>query len=669
MQVRYLFAFFALIASSAAIHAEDDVYGDPLPAGAKSRLGTIRYRFGFNYPPVVAPDAKTIYATDGWNIARYDVMGAPLAAVPAGTPNEPPVVFSADGKRAVANSRSTIVWDLSTGKTIANVKRAAHFFDRGQQLTDISADGKVLAIGGSKRDAKDPADVLIWDVDRDKEIAKIVPPQNELALVAISPDGKAIAVWGKYTDPSGKFDPIGNPGQYVNFFDATNGKELSKLRVVGFAPADVAFSPDGSLAAVASTSAIELVDPKSGKVKELLLARSGHGKSLEFSRDGTTLFAATTAGAVQSWRVKDGIRLSTTEPPIAELYNCAVRVISAERAIAWATKSAALVVWEVPSGKLLSPTTGHFSSVLRVAVTPDSRHALTSAYDGQALKWELATGKLVGKAPGHPWPGRFNAGSAFAEFSPNGSHVLASDFGGFGVHDGETGRQQFVIPGAAYGSQRAFFSADGSKIITTQFSYDGKKEPAAVTIWDSTTAKRLFTMSMPGNATIEAALTPDGKHLVIASRKTAEKGLGEFIISAWEIATGKMISESKEDASHGTGGVATASDNKSAVVVTSKSKVVRFDIESGKTTSISPGIDYVSAAPVFSADGKLVALYSASSFGRMAPVAVVEWESGKAKYKFDCTDGGPTCAAFSPDGKYLVTGTHQSTAIVWDLTK
>ena len=664
MLIRCFVAFVALVVVG-IVHAEDD----PLPTGAKSRLGSARYRFLSGFTPIVSADAKVIYAHDGWGIRRFDCAGAPIGALPAGAPVDAPVVFSADGKRAVSNARSTIVWDVSTGKTIANVKRAAHFFDRGMQLVDISADGKILALGGSKRDTKDPVDVLIWDVDGDKQIARIIPPQNEHALVAISPNGKIVATFGKYTDLTGKFDPVGNPGQYANFFDATNGKELSKLRVIGYAPSAIAFSPDSSLAAVASTSSVEIVDPKSGEQKHLLLGRAGMGRSLAFSPDGTTLFAANNAGAVQSWRVKDGVRLSTTEPPIAEMHNCSLRVTSADRALAWATRGAALVVWEAPSGKLLGPQIGHFSPVLRVAVTPDSKHALTSAYDGQALKWELANGKLVGNAPGHPWPGRFNAGSTFAEFSPNGKHALVLDFGGVAVHDGTTGQQQFVIPNVQYGSQKAVFSADGTKVITVVWTYDGKKEPAAVAVWDVATGKRLYALSLPGFGTIDAAVTPDGKHIVVAGRKPAEKGPGEFVIHAWEIASNKKISEFKEQSGYGAGFVATAGDNKSAAVVTSTNKLVRFEIETGKATSVSTGILSISTGPIFSADGKSLAVLTSSSFNSPVPVVVLDWENGTTKHKFECPDGGPTCAVFSPDGKYLVTGTQQSTAIVWDLTK
>jgi WD40 repeat protein len=385
MLARSGFAALMLSASALATHAADDPYGDPLPAGATTRLGTVRYRIVGNSPPVVTPDAKTILANDGWALRRYDITGAALGPAPAGSPSEPPIAFSADGARAVTASQTTVVWDVASGKPLVTLKRAVHFFDRGLPLVSLSADGKVLALGAVKREAKGPVEVLVWDVDGNKEIARFAPAQNEQALVALAPDGKTVATWGKYSDPTGKTDPETDPGRHVHFWDATTGKLLSKVRPSGYAPSAVAFGPDGALAAVAGGSAIELVEPKTGASKQLLLGRSGVGWALAFSPDGTTLFGASHSGLVQRWRTSDGARLSTTEPPISDLHSCAVRPTSADRAVAWAVRSGTVAVWEVPSGKPLGPQDGHYSSVQRLTVTPDSKFVLTSAYDGRSL--------------------------------------------------------------------------------------------------------------------------------------------------------------------------------------------------------------------------------------------------------------------------------------------
>src|SRR5262245_54949835 len=175
MLARSRFAALLLAASTVATHAAEDPYGDPLPRGAKTRLGTLRYRVGFQYSPILTPDAKTIFARASWSLRRYDITGADLGKAPAGCPTEAPLTFSADGARAVTASGPTVVWDVASGKTLLTVKREVLFFDRGLPLADLSADGKVLVLGASHlRDPKmkDPVEVLVWEVDKKKETAR-----------------------------------------------------------------------------------------------------------------------------------------------------------------------------------------------------------------------------------------------------------------------------------------------------------------------------------------------------------------------------------------------------------------------------------------------------------------------------------------------------------------
>jgi WD40 repeat protein len=664
MLARTCFAFLTFAFSVLAVRAENDQYGDPLPKGAKARLGSVRYRYGLNYAAVVTPDTKTIIASDNFTLSRYDIGGAALGAVPPGNPGYPPVAFSADGARAVTMATDVVVWEVATGKTLLKVKRAMSYHYHGKPLVDLSGDGKVVALGGSKE--KEPLEVLVWDVDGKKEVCKFLAPQNEQAFVALSHDGKMVATWGKYTDPSGKYDYENNLGRFVNFFDATTGKPLSKVKDLGSYPAAAAFSPDGTIAAVGSTSTIELVDPKTGASKQLLPGRSGVGSSLSFSPDGTVLFAASSNGIVQRWRTADGSRLSTTEPPVEHLHTCLVRATGPDRAVARGLRSRAAIIWEAPSGKLLGPQDGHFTSVHRIAVTPDNRFVLTAGHDGQALKWDLASGKLVGPAPGHPWPGRSSTSTSLVDLHASG-RVLISDHGGMGVHD-IRGMQQFVIPTGSSNYRRATFVDGASKVITAVGSYDGKKEPAVASVWDVATAKRMFIVQVPGQVSIDAALTADGKHLITAGRKPAEKGAGEFFIQVWEVPGGAKKSEFSEEAGYGNGAVAIAG-NETAAVVTSKGKLVRFDIASGKATPVVSGVDSIAAAPVFSAEGKLLVVLGQSTFRQPAPVAVLDWETGKTRQTFSCPDDGPYSAAFSPDGRYLLTGTNQGTVIVWELTK
>src|SRR5262245_50084195 len=121
MLTRFCLALLALAIPTLAVIADDDLYGDPLPAGAKTRLGTMRYKYGFNYTPTVTPDGKNILASDNWGLRRYDITGAELK-LPKNYASYVPAAFSADGARAVSAYSTTTVWEVESGKTLITLK-------------------------------------------------------------------------------------------------------------------------------------------------------------------------------------------------------------------------------------------------------------------------------------------------------------------------------------------------------------------------------------------------------------------------------------------------------------------------------------------------------------------------------------------------------------------
>ncbi len=662
-----------LVSALAGLAADKDVLGDPLPPGATARLGTTRLRLPTYTPPVLAPDGKTLFATSSTGLQRLDpATGAALGKAVTQVYGSK-LVPSADGKRiALASSNGAAVCEVATGKVLVKL-------DRPLPSTDgaiaISADGTVLALGGAgDRTKKQPVTVLIWNVTTDKELHRLPVPQNEYANVALSADGKQLASWGAHFDPGAKNppDPDTDPNRVVTFWDVTTGKEQAKFRVAGFSPASVTFAPDGRTAAVAGgTGSIDLVDPKTGASKLLLLGRSRMGRGLSFGPDGATLAASADDGAVQRWKVADGTRLSTTEPPVAGVQNVGVRAVSAEVSVAWGTRGSTVVVWEVPSGKLVSPDGGHTESVRGLAITSDGKHVLTSSEDGTARKWELATGKPLGTVPirtpnlGFSYP-------PVADLSPDATRALVRELNGVGVHDLATGIQQYVIPTPTDGPSYAAFSPDGARIVLTTASYNPEKSPGRVAVWDAASAKRLVAIELPGYGPVAAAVTPDGKHLITAGLKPSVKGNGTFVVTVWEVATGAKKGELGEEGGFTPPRVATAPDNRTAAIVTAKGKLVAFDIPTGqfgKTYDLNERKP--STAPVFSPDGTKLAVAGLVEYtpAPRAPVLVLDWATGATKYTFAAPGGPPAVMAFAPDGKALVTGLSDTTAIVWDVGK
>src|SRR5207253_2982882 len=114
---------------NAAPPARLDRHGDPLPAGAVARLGTVRFRI----PDVVrslafAPDGKTLAVSSHVGVFLLDAASGKRTGRLAAADShwaENPIAFSPDGKRLAARGGARLegdrpkrvmrVWELAGG--------------------------------------------------------------------------------------------------------------------------------------------------------------------------------------------------------------------------------------------------------------------------------------------------------------------------------------------------------------------------------------------------------------------------------------------------------------------------------------------------------------------------------------------------------------------------
>ncbi len=663
----------SLALALAAGAAEKDAFGDLMPDGATARMGTPRMRVATYAPPALSADAKYIFVQSTAGLLQIDPISGAAAGKPKIQVYGGQLVPASGGKNiAVAGANGATVADLATGKALARVERRLP----GADAAALSADGRLLALGAAGDGIKrEPLAVLLWDVNGDREIKRLGVPQNDDVRVALSGTGGTLAAWGLFRAPEAKglADPSADMSRVVTVFDVASGKEQARFRSAGSPPATVCLSPDGALAAVApGNGTIELIDAKTGALKSLLLGRSRSGRALSFSPDGSTLAAAAEDGAVQRWKVADGSRLSTTEPPVGAPTNTQVRAVSAEQAVAWGMRGSAVAVWAVPSGKLLSTDGGHVGAVRGLAVTPDGKQVLTSAEDGATLRWELATGKPMGAVPLRLPDVGFGAQPGPAALSADARFALVRDStGGVGVHDLATGAQQYVIPAALDGYSQGFFSPDGGRIVVTTSAFDPKKGPCRVAVYEAASGKRLGGVELPGYRSVVAAVTRDGKFVVTAGFKPGAGDRAAFVVGGWDVASGARSGEWSEEAGVNAPHVAPATDNVSAAVVTSRGRVVAFGIRTGRVGEPLKLDRVPGSMPVFAPDGKRIAIAGPTDYlpAPSSQLVVLDWPSGAVRHTFRAPGGVPGVMAFSPDGKALVTGLPDTTAIVWDVSK
>ena len=271
-----------LFETSAGARSGKDAFGDPLPKGAKGRLGSERMR-NLDSSALLMPDGKTILSQSTLGIGIIDtstglVMGK--LTVPKGEYAVAPSLVSADGKRAASVRFDSIaIVELETGKKICEIKRTGHSSDG---IASLSKDGATLALGGNVDEkAKDKSVVVrVWDVNSNKEVAAIKVAQNTTARVMLSGDGKILATWGYHTvpfKPGVETDPATDPARAVEIWDAATGEPievrnaasgevLHKFKGHARPVSALAFSKDGKMLASGSVDSTILVwDLTSGK--------------------------------------------------------------------------------------------------------------------------------------------------------------------------------------------------------------------------------------------------------------------------------------------------------------------------------------------------------------------------------------------------------------------
>ncbi len=679
MPHRQFLPAIVLLLSVALGNAADDAYGDPVPEGAKFRLGTARLRsLGSGNPTAITADGKLLVgALPNNESGFFDFSGKLVRSVRIEGGFGTVMDIAADGKRAASGSfQSAFVWDTESGKVVAKVARAVPSGDHGVSL---SADGKRLAVGGVKRfDEKDKTKLpgaVVWDVEQDKELVALPATQNETVFVAMSPDSKRVATWGYHYDREAK-EPLKaevDPARLIQLWDAGTGKETGKVRLANsYGQIVVAFSPDGTLAAVASgDGSVQMIDANTGETKTTLLGRSRQGKKLTFSPDGKTLAAAGEDSSVQRWSMPSGERIDLTEPH-TQLPPSGLAFSGNDRMVVWGSRGWATVAWEVPSGKLLTPPGGHAAPLSSAAIVANGKEYLTASTDGAIIRWDAATGKELDtirlKIPG------LNYGSGYVNspvrLSFDGTMAMASEGGsGSGLYSLPGGNQQFVIPGDNNRESRTTFSSDGTKAIQLLTSYDAKKNPPRVAAWDLKFARKLGSIELPPLGQVAADLSPDGKTIITAGVRQDEKGgNSEFVVNSWETATGKKLGEFKDVAGFGSVYVAATPDNKTAVVTSPKGGTLLLDFTTGtKVRDLGVGMLRPASSPVVSPDGKIVAIPLSQNFGPKptSSVLLIELATGDVIQTLAGIGGSTTAIVFSTDGKTVITGGTDTTSLVW----
>ena len=597
-----------------------DRYGDPLPAGAVMRLGTVRFRQAQSIRNIVySPDGRLVVtgsgqhvlllcdAQDGKMLRQLDLPSEDVRAFafsPDGT-TIAAVGFRLDPMRNVVVNELTII-EVATGRI---VRRSA------------------------------------WD------------DQESVENVAYAAGGKTVAT-------------VSLDGT-LRLWDAAAANLQHVERLTGdrrISPESIAFSPSAAsgLLAITAGPTIDLWDvTQHRRVRTIALDRNYRPNCLVFSPDGTTLAAgvAKRGAEIRLWRAADGALIGS----LKSRKNAHVSHMAYSpdgKVLAAIGSGGPLVFFDITTGKELDNLSSVRLADGPLAFSPDGITLATTG-DRQSLHfWEPATGKDRLATP----EAHVGDVAALAWLNNGKTLVSGSRDRTVRIWDQATGRPTRMLAHDGWVESLAV-SADG-KILVTGSSYP---ESAKVQVWNPTTGERIHIWSVEGTKAglrfLRGVTLTEDNPCVIAA-------FGDGALQGWDVSTGKerpiVQPKLEEFPSMGPGGGLTgvdravfSRDGRSAAMI-AEGRVQVIDVASGQRR-FKESLAMMGQCE-FAPDGRSLALIRVANErfragrwrGSTITASTIVWLdslTGHVRREIAIPESGVRSLTFSPDGQAIAVGT------------
>ncbi len=640
----------ALAADGGPAPPRTDAHGDPLPPGAFARLGTTRF---VGDTVVFSPDGATLLTRTrraGLRLLDADT-GRELAAVAdvnSGRQSAGPVDIVGvlpDGKAVVAVGTflPLSLWGVKAGRRLRTFGDAAG--EARFTAAAVTADGRWLA--GGRRGGP----LSVFDAATGHERYQAAPLGSGSWKTAFSADGRTLVA-----------AEVGRPSR-VRLLDGATGAERERLPDPGDYVRGLALAPGGRLLAWSFTSTVTVWDIANRKVLfDWRAPRRGRWAGeyaedvLTFSPDGTML-AASENGATVIWDVATGkeIRRWPAERYLAS--NHALAFSPDGRRLAVSGEANRITVLDVATGALVAPRHNHSKEIRSLAVSRDGRTIATAGEDPALRLWDAETGRelrcLVSPfddihAVAYAPDGRTVAGGGYKIAEP-GPH------GGVRWWDARTGAEvgSVALPEEAF--PLTFPPARDAIFIKTM------KDKNHV-LWDPAAKRELHRFGGGGDGVFEGAMTPDGRRLVTHDAGNA--------VIVWDRDGDKVrtIVPAPTDLFARIGSplgphVAISADGRTVAAAYGREWIGVWEVASGSLRrQFVPG--EIASPLAFSPDGRTLA-YGARSNDDQDSLVLWDLAAGVERARYASRHGSVRAIAFAPDGRFVVSGGTDTTALVW----
>ena len=651
-----------------------DRYGDPLPAGALVRLGTTRLQTkgGFAW----LPDGKSLVTLRYGKVTFWDMTdGRAIDSfyVPVGVKRSSygaQLALSPDSKRLVCTDTEgniAVCTGWAEGRTSTIVTPAAETEDHRENLILVMLkDGQTLLTlrYTGELEFRDTSTMAV------RRTVKLGGGQWRSSVpAALSPDGKTLALY------HGAEESIVLVNTEKDEEPAVIAK-AHKESVYG-----MAWLPDGRLI----TSASIRIKP------------AAEGQAPSFQAE-LRLWDVAKREAIGDWPLEHsvsacGVGVSPDGETLVTVFKDRIHI--------WDIKTQT-IVRRIENLDFWNPMSA------QIEIDPGGTLLAVNDHDNYVRVWELATGKpLFGE-------GQHEQGLVFSSaWTADGQNIATSSRGDIFIWNASTGEVVRALHGPRYGAAGLLFSPDASELIVC--GQDPERASSAGGVWwqEALTGKVLRKVETTGQARLPV-LSPD-RSLLAFNTRDFEAGIAA--VQVVEAATGKEHVKLEGQGEYGIAwspdgqrlwtatarGVVTQTHLATKAVVSqhqlphqrrdlhtgelvegrlwqsaffrsgdrvitagSLPELYAWDLTTGRKQWTIPTAGFTRALAL-SPDEKVVACVAGSDDDNKL-LQLCEVASQRKLVEFDLGQEHCQCLSFSPDGRRILAGFEDGTALVMDAT-
>ena len=269
--------------------------------------------------------------------------------------------------------------------------------------------------------------------------------------------------------------------------------EGAKARIGKGGVYELAYSPDSTQLAAASTIGIWIYDARTGEVLRLLTGHADSVRCVAFSPDGNTLVSGSYDTTIRLWDADTGEPEATLTGHTGRIYSVAFSLDGETLASGGADEF--IKFWDVRTGELLQTFAGHAGRIDSVVYAPDGETLASYGADRRIHLWNAKTGEFLMALD----PAFEDAGLALDRiyaiaYSPDSQSLASGNSDGrIRVWDTRTGTLKSTLIAHASDITAVTFSPDG-QILAGAVSLE---EGGTIEFWNVDTGERLKSFVGP----------------------------------------------------------------------------------------------------------------------------------------------------------------------------